>query len=53
MKTNMDTFYQPKSVVLLDFCLEAGIGYKFGVLPSSSVSLRHKEKVAMCAACEY
>lgn len=52
VKTNMDTFYQPKSVVLLDFCLEAGIGCKFGVLPSSSVSLRHKEKVAMHATCE-
>lgn len=44
--------YQSKSVVLLDFCLEAGTEYKFGVLPSSSGSLRHGEAVAMCATCE-
>lgn len=44
--------YQPKSVVLLDFCLEAGMGYKFRVLPSSSGSLRHGEVVAMYVTCE-
>jgi len=44
--------YQPKSVVLLDFCLEAGTGHEFGVLPFSSGSLRHGEAVAMCATCE-
>lgn len=46
------SLHQPKSLVLLDFHLEAWTGYTFGVLPSFSGSLRHREVVATCATCE-